>query len=118
MTLDSVAHGFAEGAEVLAVIRPEDVIPHQAGYRRGGDGEANAVRNMIDVSVEEMEFLGSFWRIRLGGPQLGGAELVADLSINAARRLSLAEGDPLTVELPAARLLAFEAGGGGDERNG
>ncbi len=118
MTLDSVAHGFAEGAEVLAVIRPEDVIPHQAGYRREGDGG-----NVIDVSVDEMEFLGSFWRARLGGPQLGGIELVADLSINAVRRLSVTEGDPITIELPPGRLMAFarEAGapgGGGDERHG
>ncbi len=111
MTLGSMAHGFAPGAELLAVIRPEDVIPHEAGYRCEGDG-----RNVIDVRIDEMEFLGSFWRSRLGGPRLGGIELVADLSINAARRLSLAEGDPLTIELPAARLMAF-ARGGGDERH-
>ncbi len=112
MTLGSMAHGFAEGAEVLAVIRPEDVVPHEAGYRREDDG-----RNVIDVSIDEMEFLGSFWRSRLGGPQLGGIELVADLSINAVRRLALAEGDPMTIELPAGRLMAF-ARGGGDERHG
>jgi iron(III) transport system ATP-binding protein len=116
MTLGSMAHGFAEGAEVLAVIRPEDVIPHQAGYRHEGDG-----RNVIDVNIDEMEFLGSFWRARLGGPQLGGIELVADLSINAVRRLALAEGGPMTIELPAGGLMAFarEAGarGGGDEHH-
>ena len=122
MTLDSVAHGFAEGAEVLAVIRPEDLIPHRAGYRHEGDGDENGGRNVIDVSIGEMEFLGSFWRARLGGPRLGGIELVADLSINAVRRLSVSEGGPMTIELPAARLMAFarEAGarGGGDERHG
>ena len=76
----------------------------------------------IDVRIDEMEFLGSFWRARLGGPRLGGIELVADLSINAVRRLSVTEGDPMTIELPAGRLMAFarEAGaqGGGDERDG
>ena len=112
MTLGSMAHGFAEGAEVLAVIRPEDVVPHEAGYRREGDG-----RNVIDVSIDEMEFLGSFWRTRLGGPQLGGIELMADFSVNSVRRLALAEGGPMTVELPAERLMAF-ARGGGDERHG
>jgi iron(III) transport system ATP-binding protein len=123
MTLGSMAHGFAEGSQVLAVIRPEDVIPHEAGYRREGHGPEGGGRNVIDVSIDEMEFLGSFWRARLGGPQLGGIELVADLSINAVRRLSVTEGDPITIELPPGRLMAFarEAGapgGGGDERHG
>jgi len=112
MTLGSMAHGFAEGTQVLAVIRPEDVIPHQAGYRPEGDG-----RNVIDVSIDEMEFLGSFWRARLGGPRLDGAGLVADLSINAVRRLAVSEGDAMTVELPAGRLMGFERGGG-DEPHG
>ena len=107
MTLDSVAHGFAEGAEVVAVIRPEDVIPHRAGYRPEGPSDENGASNVIDVTVDEMEFLGSFWRTRLGGPRLGGIELVADLSINAARHLALTEGDAMTIELPAARLMAF-----------
>ena len=44
-------------------------------------------------------------------------ELVADLSINEVRRLSLTEGGPMTIELPAGRLMAF-ARGGGDERDG
>jgi len=112
MTLGSMAHGFAEGAEVLAVIRPEDVVPHEAGYRREGDG-----RNVIDVTIDEMEFLGSFWRTRLGGPQLGGIELMADFPVNVVRRLALAEGGSMTIELPAERLMAF-ARGGGDERHG
>ena len=117
MTLGSMAHGFAEGAEGLAVIRPEDVIPHEAGYRREGNGPEDGGRNVIDVIIDEMEFLGSFWRSRLGGPQLGGIELMADLSINAVRRLSLAEGGPMTIELPAERLMAFTRGGG-DEHHG
>jgi iron(III) transport system ATP-binding protein len=112
MTLGSVAHGFAAGTEVLAVIRPEDVIPHEGGYRRDGDE-----RNIIDVSIGDMEFLGSFWRTRLGGPQLDGTELVADFSINAVRRMSLTEGAPITIELPAGRLMVF-AQGGGDARHG
>jgi len=101
-TLDSVAHGIAAGRPVTAVIRPEDVIPHEAGYRRP-DGEG---RNVIDASLDEMEFLGSFWRARRGGTGLGTDGLVADFSINAVRRLSLAEGTAMTVELPPARLLA------------
>src|SRR3546814_15707380 len=56
-----------------------------------------------------MEFLGSFWRSRPSGTALGAEPLVADFSINAVRRLSLDDGAPLTIELPASRLIAFPA---------
>ena len=102
-TLASAAHGLPEGTAAIAVIRPEDLIPHEAGYRAGADG------NLRDVTITEMEFLGSFWRARLSGGGLGEDEIVADFSINAVRRLSLAEGLGITVELPAARLLAYPA---------
>ncbi len=110
-TLDSVAHGLASGTAVTAVIRPEDVVPHEAGFRAGDS------RNLIDARLEEMEFLGSFWRARLGATGLAEDGLVADFSINAVRRLSLAEGATITLELPPARLLAF-AGEGADDRRG
>jgi iron(III) transport system ATP-binding protein len=105
--MDCVNHGLAPGTAVTAVIRPEDVIPHEIGFEREG-------RNVLEVTVGDMEFLGSFWRARLSGPRLGTIELVADFSINAVRRLSLAEGGTITVELPAARLLVFAEGGASD----
>jgi iron(III) transport system ATP-binding protein len=110
--LGSAAHGLAEGAPVTAVIRPEDVTPHAAGYRDGPDP-----RNLRDVTVAEMEFLGSFWRSRLAGAGLGPQELVADFSVNAVRRLDLAKGAATTIELPAGRLLAY-ADGDPDDRRG
>jgi iron(III) transport system ATP-binding protein len=105
--MDCVNHGLTPGTAVTAVIRPEDVIPHEIGFEREG-------RNVLEVTVGDMEFLGSFWRARLSGPRLGTIELVADFSINAVRRLSLAEGGTITVELPAARLLVFAEGGASD----
>lgn len=95
-------HCFEVGDRVIAAIRPEDVIPHVAGYQ----GEVENA-NVLDVTIEEMEFLGSFWRSRLQGERLGSETLIADLSINAVRRLSLAEGVPMTIELPLERLMAF-----------
>jgi iron(III) transport system ATP-binding protein len=99
-------HGMAEGTAVTAVIRPEDVVPHEIGFHSEGDD-----RNVLDVTIDEMEFLGSFWRARLSGARLGAARVLADFSINAVRRLSLAEGGAITVELPAERLLVFAEGG-------
>ncbi|MBA8879639.1 iron(III) transport system ATP-binding protein [Phyllobacterium myrsinacearum] len=98
-------HSFDADQPVIAAIRPEDVIPHETGFK---SGEAH---NLIDVVIGEMEFLGSFWRTRLRGKKLGDEVLFADFSINAARRLGLAEGGFLTVELPAERLLVFPQGG-------
>ncbi|MBB4652383.1 putative 2-aminoethylphosphonate ABC transporter ATP-binding protein (plasmid) [Aminobacter sp. P9b] len=98
-------HGFDDGAPVIAAIRPEDVIPHAINSLANG-----AATNTIDVTISEMEFLGSFWRTRLHGHALGNETLIADFSINAARRLSLTEGVQLTVELPAERLLIYPRG--------
>ncbi|MGF7007704.1 putative 2-aminoethylphosphonate ABC transporter ATP-binding protein [Aminobacter sp. BE322] len=104
-TFHSAPHGFDDGAPVIAAIRPEDVIPHAAGSFANG-----ATANAIDVTIGEMEFLGSFWRTRLNGHALGNETLIADFSINAARRLSLVRGGALTVELPAERLLIYPSG--------
>jgi iron(III) transport system ATP-binding protein len=98
-------HRFDANQPVIAAIRPEDVIPHEAGSKSAD------TNNLIDVVIGEMEFLGSFWRTRLRGEKLGNEVLIADFSINATRRLGLAEGGSLTVELPADRLLVFPQGG-------
>ncbi|SUY29265.1 iron(III) transport system ATP-binding protein [Aminobacter aminovorans] len=98
------AHDFDDGTPVIAAIRPEDVIPHASGSL------ANGAANAIDVTISEMEFLGSFWRTRLHGHALGNETLIADFSTNAARRLSLVQGVALTVELPAERLLIYPRG--------
>ena len=93
------------GGDVIAAIRPEDIVPD------GTNGDpANGIKspeNTIDVRIDEMEFLGSFWRTRLQGEALGDIELIADFSINAVRRLSLEEGQTINVELPAERLMVF-----------
>lgn len=95
-------HVFKDGDAVVAAIRPEDVIPHAAGYQ-SSDGK----RNCIEVLLHEMEFLGSFWRCRLQNELFGNTELFADFSINAVRRLDLGEGKNMVIELPTDRLMAF-----------
>jgi iron(III) transport system ATP-binding protein len=97
--------GLAPGQPIVVTIRPEDIIPHAPGSQ-----QAAADRGLLDVTIGEMEFLGSFWRSRLTGEALGGETLYADFSMNAVRRLSLDEGASLTIELPASRLIAFPAG--------
>ncbi|MCV6592423.1 MAG: putative 2-aminoethylphosphonate ABC transporter ATP-binding protein [Silicimonas sp.] len=102
----SLSHGLADGAEIIAAIRPNDIIPHGPGARSGED-VIETESNALEVKVQEMEFLGSFWRCRLGNALFGSQDLIADFSINAVRRLGLEEGADMMVELPRNRLMAF-----------
>ncbi|MEH6526384.1 MAG: putative 2-aminoethylphosphonate ABC transporter ATP-binding protein [Sneathiella sp.] len=102
-------HGFTAGQSVVAAIRPEDIIPHGPGARSEGAVDKIAEPdNAVNVQISEMEFLGSFWRTRLKAGNLGGAELIADFSINAVRRMDMAEGKDLVIEIPSKRLKIFE----------
>jgi len=85
---------------VVATIRPEDVLPVEA-----------AGENTIEATINAMEFLGSFYRAELGSPKMGKAEVSADFSINAVRRLGLKVGESLLVQLPAERLKTFPEAG-------
>ena len=95
-------HEFEKGAQIIAAIRPEDIIP-----LGGGDDAPGTPENTFDVTIDEMEFLGSFWRCRLKNDSFGRHEMIADFSINAVRRLDLGEGKPMSIELPSDRLMAF-----------
>ena len=97
-----ISHKFATGSPVIAAIRPEDIIPHEAGFVPDAQNS-----NCIEVMLREMEFLGSFWRCHLHSDRFGASELIADFSINAVRRLELGEGKAMVVELPENRLMAF-----------
>ena len=106
--MESLPHDFAEGDDIIAAIRPNDIIPHGDGARSpGADDVIETEANAIKVIVSEMEFLGSFWRCRLQHAIFGGNELIADFSINAVRRLDLSEGGEMLIELPKSRLMAF-----------
>jgi iron(III) transport system ATP-binding protein len=97
-------HAFAPGHDVIVAIRPEDVIPYDAD-----DDAPDMDRNTLDVQVKEMEFLGSYWRCRLEHARFGQAELIANLSMNAVRRLDISEGKRIVVELPKDRVMVFDA---------
>jgi len=102
VTLDSRQHDFKPGEQVIAAIRPDDLIPHEAGHEPDADSG-----NCLRVRLREMEFLGSFWRCSLGHRSLGDQMLIGDFSVNAVRRLSLEEGGEMMIELPASRLMVF-----------
>ena len=96
---------FNGGAQVIAAIRPEDINPVENG----------SFEEALTVRIEEMEFLGSFFRATLSCEAFGGAELVADFSINAVRRLGLEVGTSLDVDIPSDRLKVFPQTTSGEE---
>jgi iron(III) transport system ATP-binding protein len=108
--LDSRSHDLPAGASAVVAIRPEDIIPQDAGaHETGTPGPDGSPANCLEMEIETMEFLGSFWRVSLRHPGLGENILRADMSINAVRRLEIESGSSIQVELPADRLWVFES---------
>lgn len=105
LSFNSRAHGLTAKTAVVAAIRPEDIVPQGIGDFSGADSDS---QNSLEVEIMSMEFLGSFWRVTLHISALGGASLIADISINALRRLELDIGSKMQVILPAERLWVFQ----------
>ncbi len=73
-------------------------------------GAVNAstdAENIIEIVVNDLEFLGSFYRAVLNIKGNGGSELLADLSINLVRDMGVKEGMTMNVALPADRLRVY-----------
>lgn len=105
--LDCTEHTATQGQEGILTIRPEDVVPHGKETK---STRAKTPQNAFDVTIKEMEFLGSFWRASLTSKNLHAHELIADFSINAVTRMALEEGSTIKVELPQKALRFYPAG--------
>ena len=95
---------LVKGAQGTVTIRPEDimVVSETSGVKS---------KNAIDVTISQLEFLGSFWRARLMNEKLGEAPLIADFSVDTVRRMSLEEGSAIKIGLPSHALRFFESNG-------
>ncbi|MFT3688399.1 putative 2-aminoethylphosphonate ABC transporter ATP-binding protein [Paenirhodobacter sp.] len=102
VTLITGPRGFHRDSRVQVAIRPEDVVLRAPG--ESGD-------NLLSVRVAAMEFLGTWWRCLLAPTDRIGPELVANVSVGAARRAGIAPGKALQVEIPPDRVLIFPKGG-------
>ena len=112
ITLTTTPHNWPLDEPVIVTIRPEDIVP---GDQRPSASDVpdseSQIENTFEAIVEDMEFLGSFWRISLRNDTLGKIKLTADMSINAVRRVNIAVGESVKVELPANRIRIFPAVG-------
>lgn len=110
LILNTRVQALATDTPVVLAIRPEDIVPHGEGTNsHGGNDEIKHAANSFEVTVTDMEFLGSFWRVSLTNAKLGDIILEADFSINAVRRMSVKIGNSIRVDLPAERLWVFPA---------
>lgn len=101
-------HQLADNTQAVATIRPEDIIPHASGNASDvSDDPVSEKHNTIDVAVEAMDFMGSFWRTRLSHTDLGSVPIMADFSINAVRRLAITTDGHMRIEIPSERLKVF-----------
>ncbi len=102
------SHDLGANDAIIAAIRPDDIIPHALGDKAVDDPDPiKEPNNTVEGLVEEMEFLGSFWRTRLSNPEIGENQIVADFSVNAVRRLAIEEGGKMLIEMPSERMKIY-----------
>jgi iron(III) transport system ATP-binding protein len=86
------------GAAVSLYIRPEDVV---------AEFDANNETNVIDTTIEKIEFLGSHCLVHATSPQIEGEPITASVSPNMLNEYGLAAGTRLRLRLLADRLRVF-----------
>jgi iron(III) transport system ATP-binding protein len=98
LILAAETNGMNVGESVMLCFRPEDIQVR---------GIAPGHKNAIEVRIEEMEFLGTFYRADLAVNGPSSPRLMADFSMNAARDLGLERGKVIPIAMPADRLRLF-----------
>ncbi len=94
--------GFKIGDKVKIAIRPEDVTVIE---------DDNYSHNSIKVKLDEIEFLGSFFRCDLSGAPLNDNIIEADFSINLSKRVELNVGNEISIRLHADNITLFASKG-------
>jgi iron(III) transport system ATP-binding protein len=89
---------FVVGERIRLGFRPEEVQVRNL---------TPETPNRIDVTVEALEFLGSYCRARLVAAQASDLQLRADFSTNAMRDVAIAKGQRLIVALPPPAIRCF-----------
>ncbi len=90
--------GLAEGSTVSLCVRPEDLT-----VQNGTSEAPNATRAQVD----DLEFLGAFYRATLVVEGMGESRLTADVPPGVVRDLDLRAGKDLTVLFPDDRIRVF-----------
>ncbi len=93
--------GLKQGSAVTLCVRPEDL----SVQREGRDNP-----NAMPARVDDLEFLGAFYRATLAVEGMGEERLTADFAPNLVQSLDIREGVDLTVVFPDDRISVFAKG--------
>jgi iron(III) transport system ATP-binding protein len=93
-------HGLEPNMPIVLAVRPEDV--------RVGRADP-AAANVTPGHVEEVEFLGSFYRLTFRLDGLKEARLIAEVSTNRMRDFEIKVGSSLPVRLPPGLVRVYPA---------
>ena len=88
------------GRSVRAYLRPEDIVA-----RPLAEGDPN----VLDATIEKIEFLGSYCLVRVAADGLDGQPLTVYLSLNYLTEMGLENGSPLKLRILAERMRVFDA---------
>jgi iron(III) transport system ATP-binding protein len=94
-------NGLPQGSAVNLCIRPEDLTVQA----NGGDA-----KNAILAHVDDLEFLGAFYRATLAVEDVGDQRLTADVTPSLVRGLDIRVGKDITVLFPSDRIRIFAKG--------
>jgi iron(III) transport system ATP-binding protein len=94
----TMPESIRESDQIWICVRPEDVMV------RGID---SGTPNQFEAKLDELEFLGSFYRAELSAKAAPGVPITADFSINAMRDLQFKEGQLLRIALLPERIRVF-----------
>ena len=89
------------GRKVRLTVHPEDILCSADS----ASDQAESV-NSFAVKVDSLEFLGSFCRLILSGPE-GFGKLKADISTHQVHELKVTQDSRLTAEFPSRNLRIF-----------
>jgi len=95
----TAADGLAEGTAVTVCVRPEDIAT------RGIDATSP---NTIEVKVNDLEFLGSFYRAELSPKGERDMVIQSDFSINLVNDIGIEEGQSMIIAFPEEKLRVFK----------
>ena len=90
--------GLDKGMAVTVCIRPEDLAVCDAGHE---------ARNAASARVDDIEFLGAFYRVTLIVDGLGERPVTADFPPNIVRDWDIRKGADLTLVFPDDRICVF-----------
>lgn len=99
VVLSCATNSHRAGQPVTVAIRPEDLNAQDV---------EDATENIVELTVRDLEFLGSFYRARLSGDDIAGEGIDADFSMNLIRRKNVSVGDRLPVCFPSDHLIVYD----------